>query len=215
MKRTVQCARRSAFFRRALSLLLCVCGVFMWLIAAQAQAYNNRQDARGVALPAQTPTPPPAMDAQGHTISKPELVLQTGYTYAIQMRMVFSPDGRLLATTTWNSSQVKLWEVATGRELRTFIGSSGAGGSTIVAFTGVSTVAFSHDNRLLAAGGRDGSIKVWDVTNGREVSNIAGAHQGSTDNELGVYSLAFSPDGQTLIAYEGTATKLYDVATGR
>ena len=215
MKRTVQCARRSAFFRRALSLLLCVCGVFMWLIAAQAQAYNNRQDARGVALPAQTPTPPPATDAQGHTISKPELVLQTGYTYAIQMRMVFSPDGRLLATTTWNSSQVKLWEVATGRELRTFIGSSGAGNSSLVAFTGVSTIAFSHDSRLLAAGGHDGSIKVWDVTNGREVATIAGGQQDARDNLIGVYWLAFSPDGQTLVAYNGSATKVYEVTTGR
>src|SRR5205085_377880 len=126
-----------------------------------------------------------------------------------------SPDGRLLATTTMNSSQVKLWEVATGRELRTFIGSSGGASSAFAPFTGISTVAFSHDSRRLAAGGHDGSIKVWDVLNGHEVSTIAGGQRNSPDNEIGVYSLAFSPDGQTLVAYNGSATKLYEVATGR
>src|SRR5438270_5431055 len=121
MKRDVKFARRPACFRFALSLVLCMCGAFVWLTAAQAQSDNNQQGPRGLGLPTQTPTPPqPTTNAQGNTISKPELVLQTGYPYAIELRMLFSPDGRLLATTTMNSSQVKLWEVATGRELRTF-----------------------------------------------------------------------------------------------
>ena len=105
MKRDVKFARRSAFFRFALLLLLCMCGAFVWLTAAQAQSDNNQQGPRGLGLPAQTPTPPqPPTNAQGNTISKPELVLQTGYPYAIELRMLFSPDGRLLATTTMNSS---------------------------------------------------------------------------------------------------------------
>jgi WD40 repeat protein len=83
---------------------------------------------------AQTPTPTPddrglGVQSRGTTSSsqtaqqareaKPELVLQTGYnSFMGAMRLVFSPDGRLLATGTFRSSTIKLWETATGRELR-------------------------------------------------------------------------------------------------
>ena len=46
-------------------------------------------------------------------------MLQTGYNnFFGATRLVFSPDGRLLATGTFRSSTIKLWETATGRELR-------------------------------------------------------------------------------------------------
>lgn len=51
--------------------------------------------------------------------SKPELVLQTGYNnFFGATRLAFSPDGRLLATATFHTNTIKLWEPATGRELR-------------------------------------------------------------------------------------------------
>src|SRR5207237_6385646 len=51
--------------------------------------------------------------------AKPELVLQTGYNnFFGATRLIFSPDGRLLATATFRSSTIKLWETATGREFR-------------------------------------------------------------------------------------------------
>jgi hypothetical protein len=51
--------------------------------------------------------------------AKPELVLQTGYNQLFgATRVVFSPDGRLLATGTFRSSSIKLWETATSRKLR-------------------------------------------------------------------------------------------------
>src|SRR6185295_18239035 len=51
--------------------------------------------------------------------AKPELVLQTGYNNLFgATRMVFSPDGKLLATGTYRSNTVKLWETATNRKLR-------------------------------------------------------------------------------------------------
>src|SRR6266700_6511011 len=51
--------------------------------------------------------------------AKPELVLQTGYNnFFGATRLVFSPDGRLLATATFRTNTIKLWETATGLELR-------------------------------------------------------------------------------------------------
>src|SRR6201988_4041031 len=55
---------------------------------------------------------------QGSREAKPELVLQTGYSNLYgASRLLFSPDGRLLATGTYRSNTIKLWETATNRKL--------------------------------------------------------------------------------------------------
>src|SRR5215510_5414128 len=87
---------------------------------------------------AQSPTPSPSPNDRGLGIqnssstagtqgdqqakeAKPELVLQTGYSDLYgATRLVFSPDGRLLATTTFRAGAIKLWETATSRKLREF-----------------------------------------------------------------------------------------------
>src|SRR6266480_5850322 len=111
--------------------------------------------------------------------AKPELVLQTGYNnFFGATRLVFSPDGRLLATATFRSSTIKLWETATGRELRNL----SAGGQNSLSMSPV--VAFSADNNLLAASAGNNSVKVWEVATGREVQTVSGA-QASFMSALG------------------------------
>ena len=110
-----------------------------------------------------------------------------------------------------SEDEIKLWEVATGKELRTLpsgdLGSSGA-----------QFAAFSPDGRWLAGlGVFHGTIKLWDVATGKELRTLAG-HGG-----LG-YSVAFSPDGRWLAAPGSTRTEtgdldstivLWDVGTWR
>jgi len=57
---------------------------------------------------------------------------------------------------------IKLWEVATGRELRTLTGHSWS----------VSALAFAPDARSLASGSGDNTVRVWDVTTGQVVRTI-------------------------------------------
>jgi WD40 repeat protein len=81
---------------------------------------------------------------------------------------------------------VRLWEVATGREIATLRGHENY----------VWSVAFSPDGHTLVSGSSDNSIFLWDVADQREIGVVrgrAGAVFGGA-----VTSVAFSPDGRTL-----------------
>lgn len=140
--------------------------------------------------------------------SKPELVLQTGYNnFFGATRLAFSPDGRLLATATFHTNTIKLWETATGRELRDL----STGGQNTTSLSPV--FAFSPDSRLLAAAGGNNSVKVWDLITGREVQTLSGA-QASFMGALGVNYLAFSADGRKLVTISD-AIRVWDTSSWR
>ncbi len=79
--------------------------------------------------------------------------------------LAFSPDSHTLASASIDNT-VKLWNAATGKEIRTLIGHGPAIAGTFNNGA-VLSVAFSPDGKILASGGRDGVIKLWDVTMGR------------------------------------------------
>src|SRR5262249_43125219 len=94
---------------------------------------------------------------------KPELVVQTGHSNFV-MSIAFSPDGKTLVSGSWDQT-VKLWDVATGAELRTFKGHSAY----------IDTVAFSSDGTTLASGSQDKTIKLWDASTGKELHTLRDA----------------------------------------
>lgn len=164
-------------------------------------------DKRGLGIDANTAKTTQADQSKSRE-AKPELVLQTGYNnFFGAMRLVFSPDGRLLATGTFRSGTIKLWETATGRELRNI--STGGQNSMSLA----PAIAFSPDGRLLAASAGNNSAKVFDVITGREVQTLAGG-QASFMASFGINFIAFSADGKKLVTVSD-AIKVWDTTSWR
>jgi WD40 repeat protein/uncharacterized caspase-like protein len=110
--------------------------------------------------------------------------------------IALSPDGRR-ALSGGKDFKMKLWDVASGRLIRTFEGKQSE----------IMSVAFSPDGAR-AASASNGIVMVWDVESGRVVRAI--------QHSDWVYSVAFAPDG-TKLASGGAdhLVKLWDVTSGR
>ena len=77
--------------------------------------------------------------------------------------MALSGDGRL-AVSASEDQTLKVWEVESGRELRTLTGHNDC----------VNGVAVSGDGRLAVSASLDQTLKVWDVESGRELRTLHG-----------------------------------------
>jgi len=133
---------------------------------------------------------------------KPELAVQTGHSLAVDA-VTFSPDGKLLASAGHDDA-IKLWDAATGTELRTLKGHGTFLFSLASGFK--NSVVFSPDSRTLATGSQDYTLKLWDVATGG--LRLLKGHKGY------VNAVAFSHDGKTLASVGDTTIRLWDFATG-
>jgi WD40 repeat protein/serine/threonine protein kinase len=111
--------------------------------------------------------------------------------------VTFSPDGKFLATAGVDET-VKVWN-DTGQEVLTFTGHTSR----------VHAVAFSPGaGRLVASGGADKAVKVWERATGKELRSLPG----HTDQIFGV---AFSPDGRLLASASWREIIVWEVETGQ
>jgi WD40 repeat protein len=109
--------------------------------------------------------------------------------------LAISPDGKTLAASYL--MDIKILSIE-GEELFTLSGH----GHEIFA------LAFSPDGKILASGSLDNTIRLWDVSTGRQLRVLNG-HTGT------VNGVAFSPDGKCLASgSDDTTAKVWDVSSG-
>ncbi len=150
--------------------------------------------------------------------------------------LAFSSDGQLLAGCDIDET-VRLWDIKTGKLLRTFIGHKdevfsvafSPDGKTVVSsskesvrlwnthgeeqlrsvitHTAILGAAFSPDGNTLASGNADNTVRLWDAKSGEPLTTLIG-HKGEVSN------VAFSPDGNTLASMGNDTVRLWDARTG-
>jgi len=197
----------SRLYTRAYSYLVSILLLLVFVTAVWAQSPSPTPNQRDLGLQPNQQASSQSNQTQTKQ-PKPELVLQTGYnSFYGATRLGFSPDGRLLATATFHTNTIKLWETATGRELRNL----STGGQNTTSLSPV--FAFSPDSRLLAASVGNNSVKIWDVTTGREVQTLTSAGA-SFMGAFGVSFVGFSNDGRRLVTVSD-AIHVWDTSTWR
>lgn len=118
----------------------------------------------------------------------------------------FAPDRTLLAVAT--SVGIWLYDTETYAPHNLIAADQG----------GITAIAFSADSRKLACGSGHYTLSVWDARSGRllKTFGLEKSHPEVLGGPVRVVSVAFSPDGRSLMSfarYEGTL-RVWDVRTG-
>ena len=104
--------------------------------------------------------------------------------------LAFSADGKTVATAVTSSTDpenrgaIALWEADSGKR-KQLIGDSKGGG--------FHCVGFHPTLPLLASGGEDNAVRLWNVTTGKQERCLHG-------HKSAVFGVAFSPDGKRLVS---------------
>ena len=96
--------------------------------------------------------------------------------------LAFSPKGQFLASACDGDESVKVWDLATGREVRRFNVPSNPkeradsfGGIAVAKDSaGFSSIAFDASERWLAAGTGDHTVRVWEFSTGKQTLALRG-----------------------------------------
>ncbi len=115
--------------------------------------------------------------------------------------VAFSPDGTLLAVSSYATGEfdtIKVLDARTGRLLSALDGPWNS-----------RFLTFSPDGRQLATGSSDNVVQIWNVTTGQVFHTLG-------DPAYSSKPVAFSPDGHFLAVWSDDSTmQLWDTATGQ
>ncbi len=136
-----------------------------------------------------------------------ETIIQKGHELAV-LAVAISPDSNYVATGSRDKS-AKLWELSTGREVRSFLGHQAS----------VNSLDFSHDGKFLITGGNDKTIKIWEVKTGKEIFSSLLDDNGWYNKEYGngqelINDVVFDPDGKFFVTL-GQMVHVWEFPSGK
>lgn len=121
-----------------------------------------------------------------------------GAAYGIS-RVMFSANKKYLATHA--GTALRLWDLETLRKIHTRSKHE----------SNVKSICLSPDGVLIALGGTEGTIELWDLVQDKERDSLMGSLRAGA-----VVDLAFSPDGLSLASSSGNKSiYIWDLASGR
>jgi WD40 repeat protein len=141
------------------------------------------------------------------------VIAQFGESVGGMFDVAVSPDDKMIVTAgrvlnSPNLGAVVIWDVKTGKPIRTLEGQTpNAQTPTGKNQAWSLSVAYSPDGKLIAAGGFDRRVKVWEAASGKPVTVLRYF-------KMLPRSVSFSADGKTLVTgYEAGSVVLWEVGT--
>jgi WD40 repeat protein len=135
----------------------------------------------------------PSLDTVGISLFPPIVGHHSGVS-----AVAVSADGQRAVSASLDET-LKVWDIGTGRELRTLTGHEGC----------LYGVCLSSDGRIAVSAAQDRTLKVWDAENGHVTGTLEG-------HAFPVGAVALSPDGRYVISGSWDATlKMWDLETGQ
>ncbi len=95
--------------------------------------------------------------------------------------MTVTPDDKYVISGS-SDKTLKLWELATGQELRTLTGHSSS----------VNAVTVTPDGKYVISGSDDNTLKLWDLATGECIATFTADYP--------IKCCAVAPDGRTIVA---------------
>ena len=121
--------------------------------------------------------------------------------------VVFSSDGENLVTGLGDNT-VKIWQASDGTMIKSFEGHKEDTTKKDEGDPEITSVAISPDGSIVAAGSTDGTVSMWQISDGNLINTLE-------NHTLYVSSVFFSPDGQALFSasWDGTV-RMMNVSDG-
>ncbi|MDJ0554382.1 MAG: serine/threonine-protein kinase [Microcoleaceae cyanobacterium MO_207.B10] len=121
------------------------------------------------------------------------------------LSVAISPNGKIVASASADHT-IKLWNQRNGELLYRL--DEHLDKVFCVTYSNANNISINVHNQIFASSSADGLIKIWRVGRCQSLRTLKG-HYG------GVYSVAFTPDGQTIVSGSNdTTVKLWNVRTG-
>jgi WD40 repeat protein/tetratricopeptide (TPR) repeat protein len=150
--------------------------------SAKIESVEFSPDGSRLAVGTYSTSPDPQTIVRVWGVDSHAVVLDLPGDFLWVNRVMFSPDGKSLATTGSTAPfAVIVWDAHSGNKMTQLVGHT----------SGILGLAFSPDGTRLASSSDHGAAKIWDLASGRELFALEG-------HSNAINSIKFSADGRHL-----------------